>query len=90
MLCAFFDGKEKLACRSLCSWVNDGSHSAQDDLYVSVDDSMVETYLRVFKSVFEKSNHKAHYEMMMGNALGENSLNDASAKGNLNCASIAK
>lgn len=65
-LCAMFDGKEKLACRSLCSWVNDGSHFAQDDLYVSIDDAMVEMYLDVFKAVFEKSGHGAHYRMMMG------------------------
>ena len=65
-ICAKFEGKEKLICRSLFSWVNDGSHSAHDSLYVSIDDSMVESYLRVFKEIFVKTKHVAHYEMMMG------------------------
>ena len=64
-ICAMFDGKEKLVSKSLFSWVNAGSHSAYDDLYLSIDDSMVETYLEVFKAIFEKSNHLAHYKMMM-------------------------
>ena len=65
-ICAKFEGKEKLICRSLFSWVNDGSHSAHDSLYVSIDDSMVESYLSVFKEIFVKTKHVAHYEMMMG------------------------
>ncbi len=65
-ICSLFEGKEKLVCRSLFSWVNDGSHFAHDDVYVSIDGSMVEMYLHVFKSVFEKSGHLAHYQMMMG------------------------
>jgi wobble nucleotide-excising tRNase len=67
-ICALFDGKEKLICKSLFSWVNEGSHYALDDLYISVDDAVVEAYLRVFKAIFEKSNHLAHYEMMMASA----------------------
>ncbi len=70
-LCAMFDGKEKLICRSLCSWVHDGSHYAHDDLYVSIDDSMVDSYLEVFRAIFNKSNHSAHYKMMMGDAFVE-------------------
>lgn len=66
-ICAMFEGEEKLVCKSLFSWVNDGSHSAYDDLYLSIDDSMVETYLEVFKAIFEKSGHLAHYRMMVGN-----------------------
>ena len=65
-ICDKFDGKEKLICRSLFSWVNDGSHSAHDSLYVSIDDSIVESYLSVFKDIFVKTKHVAHYEMMMG------------------------
>lgn len=67
-ICAMFEGKEKLICKSLFSWVNDGSHFAHDDLYVSIDDATVESYLKVFKAVFEKSGHSAHYDMMMGDA----------------------
>ena len=61
-----FEGKEKQVCGSLFSWVNDGSHFALDDLYVSCDAAMVDTYLAVFKKIFEKSGHIAHYNMMMG------------------------
>lgn len=70
-LCAMFDGKERLICKSLCSWVHDGSHYAQDDLYISIDDSTVDNYLRVFRAIFEKSKHAAHYKMMMGEAFVE-------------------
>jgi wobble nucleotide-excising tRNase len=64
-LCKKFEGKERVVCNSLFAWVNDGSHSDFDDMSMAVDDSTVEIYLRVFKSIFEKSNHLAHYEMMM-------------------------
>ena len=65
-ICEHFEGKEKLICRSLFSWVNDGSHFAHDSLYVSIDHSMVESYLNVFKRIFEETKHIAHYNMMMG------------------------
>lgn len=64
-ICGMFEGKEKLICKSLFSWVNEGSHNALDDLYLSIDDIVVETYLHVFKAIFEKMDHLAHYEMMM-------------------------
>jgi len=53
------------------SWINDGSHYAQDDLYMSIVDSAVNTYLKVFRAIFEKSGHSAHYKMMMGDAFDE-------------------
>lgn len=74
-ICNMFNGKEKLICKSLFSWVNDGSHFAHDDLYVSIDSSMVETYLKVFQEIFQKSDHFAHYKMMMGDAFEEESNN---------------
>lgn len=64
-LCEKFDGQEKLICRSLVSWVNDGSHFAHDDLYIAPDDAQVGAYLKVFEEVFKKSDHHAHYRMMM-------------------------
>lgn len=70
-LCAMFEGREKIICKSLCSWLHDGSHYVHDDLYVSIDDSTVDNYLRVFRAIFEKSNHMAHYKMMMGEAYVE-------------------
>ena len=63
--CDLFEGKEKIICKSLFSWVNDGSHFAHDDVFISVDDSGAEIYLKVFKDIFEKSKHIAHYDMMM-------------------------
>jgi len=68
---AKFDGQEKLICKSLISWVNDGSHFSHDDLYVSINDSMIEPYLNVFRDIFKKSDHMAHYKMMMGDAYVE-------------------
>ena len=65
-ICSQFSGKEKLICKSLFSWVNDGSHSVHDSLYVSIDSAMVENYLSVFKQIFERTGHIAHYKMMMG------------------------
>jgi len=68
---AKFSGREKLICKSLVSWVNDGSHFAHDDLYVAIDDSMIDPYLTVFRAIFENSDHGAHYKMMMGDAYVE-------------------
>jgi wobble nucleotide-excising tRNase len=76
-ICAQFEGKEKLICQSLFSWVNDGSHFAHDSLYVSIDDSMVESYLSVFKRIFEKGGHIAHYNMMIGEATAPKAIETA-------------
>jgi len=65
-LSGMFEGNEKVICKSLCSWVHDGSHYANDDLYITVDESMVDSYLKVFKAIFQKSGHFAHYSMMIG------------------------
>lgn len=65
-VCTLFSGNEQIICNSLLSWINDGSHYAQDDLYISIDNAAVETYLRVFKAIFDQSGHAAHYKMMMG------------------------
>ncbi len=73
-ICVLFEGKEKLICKSLFSWVHDGSHYTHDDLYMSIDDSTVETYLQVFRAIFEKSGHTAHYKMMMGDSYVEASV----------------
>ncbi|MDV6348845.1 AAA family ATPase, partial [Nitrosomonas sp. Is35] len=72
-LCAMFEGREKIICKSLCSWVHDGSHYAHDDLYITVDETMVDSYLKVFKAIFEKSGHDAHYRMMMGDSFTDGS-----------------
>ena len=63
-----FTGQEQQICASLFSWVNDGSHSAHDDLYISMDGSMVSRYLDVFRRIFEEHGHDGHYNMMMRTA----------------------
>lgn len=72
-ICEMFTGQKKLICKSLFSWVHDGSHYATDDLFVSIDGAMIETYLNVFREIFEKSKHLAHYKMMMGDDYVESS-----------------
>ena len=61
-----FNGRDKQVCASLYAWVNDGSHSAYDDCYVSPNEGQVERYLAVFKRIFEETGHIAHYNMMLG------------------------
>lgn len=65
-ICALFDGRDKLICQSLFSWVNDGSHSVHDDLYINHGEQTNEAYLRVFRAIFDKSGHIGHYNMMIG------------------------
>ncbi|HCG39041.1 MAG TPA: hypothetical protein DEW09_08180 [Pseudomonas sp.] len=61
-----FEGHEKIHCKSLLSWVNDGSHYAPDELYVAIGDSMATSYMRIFFKIFKVTEHMAHYKMMMG------------------------
>ena len=70
-ICNSFDGKERIICNSLISWVHDGSHSVYDDLYISADGSTAEVYLKVFRKIFAKAGHRDHYKMMMGDAYSE-------------------
>lgn len=65
-----FEGKEKLICQALLSWVNSGSHFPDDPLYTPIDDSTVENFLNVFEKIFKKTGHEAHYKMMMREATG--------------------
>lgn len=62
----FPDYESKEICRSLLSWINDGSHCMPDDLYVEALDDSSERYREVFKKIFEYTNHIEHYNMMMG------------------------
>ena len=58
--------EEQQTCRSLISWINDGSHTIPDDLYVQTPDDSAERYLPVFEKVFLYTNNHGHYQMMMG------------------------
>lgn len=59
-----FEGEERVLCRSLLSWTHDGSHFLHDDLYLVATNTAVEAYKNVFKDIFSRSGHHAHYEMM--------------------------
>ncbi len=57
--------EEQEICRSLISWINDGSHSINDDLFIELQDRTIEAYKKVFKDIFILTNHEGHYNMMM-------------------------
>lgn len=60
----FPDG-ERQVFKSLITWANAGSHSEFDDYSATPNIYSVESYLKVFKNLFEKTKHIAHYNMMM-------------------------
>lgn len=60
-----FEGDEKLVCRALVSWINDGSHFINDDMMMYVAPESIEKYLNVFKLIFDNMGHLNHYNMMM-------------------------
>ncbi|MDR9744408.1 AAA family ATPase [Paenibacillus taichungensis] len=65
-----FDEEEKIICKSLLSWANDGSHFASDDLYIEHPIDTNAMYLNIFEKIFKVTNHHAHYTMMMGSEVG--------------------
>lgn len=58
--------EEQRICESLFYWVNDGSHSIPDDLYIDSYSDSIDKYKKVFREVFYRSGNSAHYNMMMG------------------------
>jgi len=61
-----FDNKaEQDICKSLISWINEGSHNISDDLFIEIQEETIGKYLEVFKDIFEKTDHLGHYNMMM-------------------------
>jgi wobble nucleotide-excising tRNase len=74
-----FEGEDKIICSSLFSWINDGSHFVNDDLYICAGDVTVQKYLEMFKGIFQESRHIEHYNMMMGDhtfPLADSETND--------------
>ncbi len=65
-ICDKFGGKEKVICSFLFSWLHDGSHYMDDDLYIAADDGQIDLYLKVFRLFFKKGGHIPHYNMMTG------------------------
>ncbi len=61
----FKSKEEQEIFRSLICWINDGSHSISDDLFIESQDDTVDKYLKVFEDIFILTKHKGHYDMMM-------------------------
>jgi len=72
LISKFTNAQEQEICRSLICWINDGSHSLPDDLFVEHPDTTIERYLEVFKNIFVHTNHLEHFKMMMGEHLHNN------------------
>jgi wobble nucleotide-excising tRNase len=64
-LCEKFEGRDKLVCRSLLSWVNDGSHFSHDDAHFAFGQDAIDDQVEIFKKIFERAEHLPHYDMMM-------------------------
>lgn len=60
--------EEHEICRSLVSWINDGSHTIPDDLFIEAHSDLKDKYLKVFEQIFDRMDHYEHYKMMMGTA----------------------
>lgn len=58
--------EEREICRSLLSWINEGSHTLPDDLYIEAPDGTIVKYLKVFQDIFKYTENIGHYNMMMG------------------------
>ena len=61
----YLEPAERPVLRSLFNWVNEGSHGVFENLHYSPSPTTQDMYLDVFKHVFERSDHNAHYRMMM-------------------------
>ncbi len=66
LISQFTTKEEQEICRSLLCWINDGSHSISDDLYIESPADTIDKYLRVFQDIFKLTRHEGHYNMMMG------------------------
>ena len=61
-----FEQDDRPVVKILLSWLNDGSHSSMDDFYYTPAMSNgIEKNLAIFKNIFIKTGHIAHYNMMM-------------------------
>jgi len=61
-----FKGDERLVCRSLVSWLHDGSHHTPDGIDFSMHPELNDKYLDVFENIFKITNHHEHYKRMIG------------------------
>lgn len=58
--------EEQEICRSMVYWINDGSHTIPDDLFIQAHDDIKDKYYQVFEKIFINMRHHEHFKMMMG------------------------
>ena len=63
---SFETAEEKIIVESLFRWMNEGSHTIPDDAFIEPYTDIVPRYKKIFRQIFDKSGHIAHYNMMMG------------------------
>lgn len=68
-----FNEQEGIIVKSLIKWVQDGSHSINDDLYIQDQEENNKNYYRIFQKIFEKTGHEEHFKMMVKRCVKENS-----------------
>lgn len=59
------NGTDKVICKSLVAYINDGSHSIFDCLDYAIDSDNIKTYSNVFRKIFQIMGQESHYEMMI-------------------------
>lgn len=52
-------------CRSLMLWINDGSHSIPDDIFIERQDDIIEKYFQVFKKIFTLTKHDKNLKTLV-------------------------
>lgn len=63
---SFSSIEDQMICESLFYWINDGSHTIPDDLFIDSYSDSIEKYKAIFHQIFTVTGHEAHYNMMMG------------------------
>lgn len=66
-----FNEEDRLIVKSLLSFVNDGSHSIMDGLYMTPDINLNQNAFRLFRKIFKELGHINHYKMMMQEEIEE-------------------
>lgn len=66
---------ERPVLHALFSWVNEGSHGILEEIYHSPSTEEQDTYLQVFRRIFEETDQLPHYNLMLH---GKNILQSAS------------
>lgn len=75
-----FEGDEKVLCRSLISWIHDGSHSTNvlDSLHYSPAIDSATAWFKMFEEIFKRTDHGDHHKMMMSSLSATHEQNTAS------------